>query len=44
MSLEMFYDVRDIGRERDFVDLAPPGLIAADIVTRYNAFCPKLEY
>ena len=44
MSLEMFSDVRDIGRERDFVDRAPPGLIAADIVARYNAFCPKVEY
>ena len=43
MSLEMFSDVRDIGRERDFVDRAPPGLIAADIVARYNAFCPKLD-
>jgi tetratricopeptide (TPR) repeat protein len=43
MSLEMFYDVRDIGRERDFVDRAPPGLIPDDIVARYNRFCPKLE-
>jgi tetratricopeptide (TPR) repeat protein len=42
MSLEMFSDVRDTGRERDFVDRAPPGLIPEDIVTRYNEFCPKL--
>jgi tetratricopeptide (TPR) repeat protein len=43
MSLQMFYDARDTGRERDFVDRAPPGLIAADIVARYNEFCPKLD-
>jgi tetratricopeptide (TPR) repeat protein len=43
MSLQMFSDVRDVGRERDFVDRAPAGLIAADIVARYNAFCPKLD-
>lgn len=43
MSLQMFSDVRDIGRERDFVDRAPPGLIAEDIVARYNEFCPKLK-
>ena len=42
MSLEMFYDVRDIDRERDFVDRAPPGLIAADIVARYDKFCPGI--
>jgi tetratricopeptide (TPR) repeat protein len=43
MSLEMFFDVRDTGRERDFVDCAPPGLIAEDILARYNRFCPKVE-
>jgi len=43
MSLKMFFDVRDIGRERDFLDRASPGLIADDIVTRYDAFCPKLN-
>lgn len=43
MSLQMFSDVRDTGRERDFVDRAPPGLIPEDIVARYNEFCPKLE-
>ena len=42
MSLEMFSDVRDTGRERDFVDRAPPGLISEDIVARYNKFCPKI--
>jgi tetratricopeptide (TPR) repeat protein len=43
MLLEMFSDVRDIGRERDFVDRAPPGVIAEDIVVRYNEFCPTLD-
>lgn len=43
MSLQMFFDVRDAGRERDFVDDAPPGLIAEDIVARYDEFCPKLD-
>lgn len=43
MSLQMFSDVRDTGRERDFVDRAPPGLIAADIVARYDQFCPKID-
>ena len=43
MSLEMFSDVRDVGRERDFVDRAPPGLIPEDTVARYDRFCPKLD-
>jgi tetratricopeptide (TPR) repeat protein len=43
MSLQMSSDVRDIGRERDFVDRAPPGLIAADIVARYDGFCPRID-
>lgn len=43
MTLEMFFDARDTGRERDFVDRAPPGLIAAGIVARYNEFCPKVN-
>jgi tetratricopeptide (TPR) repeat protein len=42
MALEMFSDVRDIGRERDFVDCAPPGLIDEGILARYNAFCPPV--
>lgn len=41
MSLQMKKDVPDIGRERDFVDRAPPGLIATDILARYNEFRPK---
>jgi tetratricopeptide (TPR) repeat protein len=43
MSLEMFSDVRDVGRERDFVDRAPAGLIPEHILARYDRFCPKLE-
>lgn len=43
MSLEMFFDIRDIARERDFVDRAPPGLIASDIVARYDEYCPKVD-
>lgn len=43
MSLDMYYDVPDIGKERDFVDRAPPGLICEDIVARYNAFCPNRD-
>ena len=31
----------DIGRERDFVDRAPPGLIRKDVLARYNQFRPK---
>ena len=41
MSLQMMKDIPDIGRERDFVDQAPPGLIPEDIVARYNQFRPK---
>ena len=41
MSLEMKQGVPDIGRERDFVDRAPPELISEDLRTRYDAFCPK---
>jgi tetratricopeptide (TPR) repeat protein len=41
MLLQMVSGVPDIGRERDFVDRAPPGLISEDIVARYNQFCPK---
>jgi tetratricopeptide (TPR) repeat protein len=43
MSLKMYPEVRDIGRERVFVDRAPPGLIPEDIVVRYNAFCPRMD-
>jgi tetratricopeptide (TPR) repeat protein len=43
MSLEMKSRIPDIGRERDFVDRAPCGMIAADVLARYNAFCPKRD-
>jgi predicted Zn-dependent protease len=43
MALEMKPRVPDIGRERDFVDRAPPGMIADDVLARYNAFCPKRD-
>ncbi len=33
--------VPDIGRERDFVDRAPPGLIRKNVLDRYNEFRPK---
>ena len=41
ISLQMAKDVPDIGRERDFVDRAPPGFIRADVLSRYNEFRPK---
>jgi hypothetical protein len=41
MSLKMIKGIPDIGRERDFVDRAPPGLIPEDVVARYNEFRPK---
>jgi hypothetical protein len=41
MSLQMTKGVPDVGRERDFVDRAPPGLIPEDVLTRYNQFRPK---
>ena len=41
MSLEMNEAVPDVGRERDFIDRAPPGLISDDLRARYDAFCPK---
>ena len=34
-------DIPDIGRERDFVDRAPPGLIRKDVLNRYNEFRSK---
>jgi len=43
MSLEMKSRIPDIGRERDFVDRAPPGMIADDVLARYNFFCPKRD-
>jgi tetratricopeptide (TPR) repeat protein len=41
MALQITKGVPDIGRERDFVDRAPPGLIAEDVLARYNEFRPK---
>jgi tetratricopeptide (TPR) repeat protein len=41
MSLQIKKGVPDVGRERDFVDRAPPGLISDDVLARYNAFRPK---
>jgi hypothetical protein len=41
MALRMAKGVPDIGRERDFVDRAPSGLIAEDVLARYNEFRPK---
>jgi tetratricopeptide (TPR) repeat protein len=43
MSLEMTQGIPDIMRERDFVDRAPAGMIAEDVLARYNAFCPKRD-
>lgn len=41
MSLKITKGIPDIGRERDFVDRAPPGMIHPDILARYNEFRPK---
>ncbi len=41
MSLQIVKGVPDIGRERDFVDRAPPGLIRKNVLDRYNEFRPK---
>jgi len=41
MSLQMKKGVPDVGRERDFVDRAPPGFIQQDVLHRYNQFRPK---
>jgi hypothetical protein len=41
MSLQMKKGVVDVGRERDFVDRAPPGMIRRDVLDRYNEFRPK---
>jgi tetratricopeptide (TPR) repeat protein len=41
MSMQMVKGVPDIGRERDFVDRAPPGMIPDDVLARYNQFRPK---
>jgi tetratricopeptide (TPR) repeat protein len=41
MSMEMIKGVPDVGRERDFVDRAPAGMIPDDVLARYNEFRPK---
>lgn len=41
MSLKMVMNVPDVGRERDFVDRAPPGLIRKNVLDRYNEFRPR---
>jgi tetratricopeptide (TPR) repeat protein len=41
MAVKLARGIPDMGRERDFVDAAPPGLIPADILARYDAFCPR---
>ena len=41
MLLQMTKGVPDVGRERDFVDRAPVGLISDDVLARYNQFRPK---
>jgi tetratricopeptide (TPR) repeat protein len=41
MSLQIAHGVPDIGRERDFVDRAPPGLIRKNVLERYNEFRPR---
>jgi tetratricopeptide (TPR) repeat protein len=41
MALQMIKDVPDVGRERDFIDRAPPGLIRTEVLARYNQFRPK---
>jgi hypothetical protein len=41
MALRIVKGIPDVGRERDFVDRAPPGLIAEDVVARYNEFRPR---
>lgn len=41
MSLQIVRGVPDIGRERDFVDGAPPGFIRKNVLERYNEFRPK---
>jgi hypothetical protein len=38
MSLKVTRERPDIPRERDFLDAAPPGLVAKDIAARYDTF------
>ena len=41
MALKMIKGVPDVGRERDFVDSAPPGMIPKHVLARYNQFRPS---
>ena len=41
MAMEMIKGVPDVGRERDFIDRAPPGMISENVLVRYNKFRPK---
>lgn len=41
MSIKMIKGIADVGRERDFVDRAPPGLISEDVLARYDQFRAK---
>jgi len=41
MALRLEKGAIDVGRERDFVDRAPPGMIRKDVLERYNEFRPK---
>ncbi|MFT4278901.1 MAG: hypothetical protein QM576_21355 [Rhodopseudomonas sp.] len=39
MSLQNSREHPDIGRERDFVDGAPPGVLPNTLLARYNEYC-----
>ena len=41
MALRLDKGAFDVGRERDFIDRAPAGLIRKDVLDRYNEFRPK---
>jgi len=41
MAIRLEKGAIDIGRERDFIDRAPPGMIRKDVLDRYNEFRPK---
>lgn len=43
IAVKVTRDTLDMGRERDFVDAAPPGMIPAGLLARYDAFCPKRD-
>lgn len=43
MNLKIEDGVPDVGRERDFIDQMPSGLISEELRARYDAFCPKIR-